>query len=198
MSDLSHWLSEPETARRLGISERQLRTRASQGKLPERMYRPRPAGKAQPVYNPRDVEDLEAAKPMVLPPDGPARTDAPVGRSPARAGTPMAANPFLEFGRILNPFLERITTALERRLEPPKALEPPPTPTPWVTMAQAAQITGLSENLLRNLVRTGRLPFFRDKQGWKVAIADLEHLEASKLRQVTEEVRTAVAGRRNR
>jgi len=180
--NLEAWLSEPEAARRLGISERQLRTRAAQGKRPERRYRPRPGGKAQPVYNPRDVEDLEATRPVVVPADVPARLAdlAAPNVQPVPAWNVNA----------LTPFLERITQALERRLQPPAPV------LPWVTMPEAARIIGLSENLLRALVRTGRLGCLRDKQGWKVRRLDLEHLEASKLQRTTADLRQTVNARR--
>src|ERR1700752_750867 len=164
---LDNWVTEPEAARRLGISDRQLRTWAAQGKRPERRYRPRPGKKAEAVYNPRDVEELTAARPVVI------STEVPAVPASTRQ-TPTSIAPWA----VLTPYLERLTKAVEPRLEPP------PPVVPWVTMADAAQIAGLSENLLRNLVRAGKLGCLRDRQGWKVRRGDLEHLEASKLHAV--------------
>ena len=197
MSDLTNWLTEPETARRVRVTERTLRTWASQGRVParngqgelplERKYRKRAGNRDEPVYNPRDVEILQAAaeaeasKPVVV------DRHAPL---PAREFVPQpVAAPAWNFGA-LAPFLERLTSAFEKRLEPAKPL------VPWVTMAEAAAITGLSENLLRSLVRTGKLGCLRDKQGWKVKRSDLEGLEASKLRQATAELRQNLAQRK--
>lgn len=179
--DLKDWLTEPEAARRLGVSTRTLRTWASQGKRPERKYRKREGNRDEPVYNPGDVEELEASKPVVL-----AKEVAPVL-------PPIAAPPVPSYGfsvAPLVPFFERLTMALERRLAPPEPVKP------WVTMKEASGICGLSEHLLRSLVRTGKLGCLRDKQGWKVKRTDLEGLEASKLRNITAELRQNLANRR--
>ena len=56
--DFPGWLTESETAERLGISTRTLRRKCDEGTGPERRLRLRPRKKPEPVYNPRDVELL--------------------------------------------------------------------------------------------------------------------------------------------
>jgi hypothetical protein len=60
--DLSGWLTEPETAQRLGVSERTLREWVAKGKAPERRLRRRPGKGKKPeaVYNPEDVDYMAA------------------------------------------------------------------------------------------------------------------------------------------
>ena len=48
MIDLSTWLTNPEAAARMGISERTLDRRCAAGEGPERRNRPRPAAPADP------------------------------------------------------------------------------------------------------------------------------------------------------
>lgn len=54
------WLTEPEAAKRLGMSTRTLRRKVEDGTAPERRKRMRPGKPPEAVYNPRDVELMAA------------------------------------------------------------------------------------------------------------------------------------------
>lgn len=184
-ADFSHWLPQSEAARRLGISERTLERRleAKAADAPEMQWRPRPGRKPEKVYNPRDIERLTARMAKTIPAGSPL---LPAPGAPAHS----AMIPADAMAR----FLDGFTAILVNRLTPP---EPPKQ---WLSMAEAAKYVGLSEALLRRLVRAGRLPYVRDGNSWKVSKAHLDNLDAissvSELRQATADLRGAVSARK--
>lgn len=186
MADLANWLTEPEAARRLGISTATLYRRCTAGTGPERKMRPRGHGrKPEPVYNPDDVAEMAAPKGFVLPP-GVSPPVAPIERPVA----PTAVD--------LTPFalaLERVLLA--RIPAPPPAL---PAPKPYITAAEVGEQIGVSEKLVVRLVSKGAWPGFRDGKVWKLKSSDICNLDViqglQKLRAATEELRAAVAQRK--
>lgn len=162
--DLSKWLTKAETAAILGISERTLDRLGEQGKGPERRLRPRPGKKPEPVYRPEDVQAMAAAqnKPMIIAPDSPLRTAPAAGsiapRPPAQPPLGVA-----EFFALVDGIAQKVTAVLPRAEKL------------WLTLEEAAQVSGLSEAFLRRLVRTGNLPAVRDR-AWKVRRSDLANI----------------------
>jgi excisionase family DNA binding protein len=164
--DLSTWLSKPEAAARLGISERTLERMIDADKGPECRIRPRTGKRPEPVYNPQDVDALAAAaapKPAVNPPAGPAnsRQLVPTGEDSMPSSLALGIELIEQLARIAN------------RARP----EPAPTPPAlWLTIPEAAVYTGLSQAFLRRLARSGELPSVRDRKT-KVRRADLDSLD---------------------
>ena len=143
MIDLSTWLTKPDAAARLGISERTLDRLCEKGEGPERRDRPRVGLKPEPVYNPDDVDRLAAPKAHVMP----AQTAA------------VATRPSAPSADVLSLVLDRIAGAVEGRLS--QAL---PSPEPlYLTLPQASAYTGLSMAFLRRLISTEKLPALRDR-----------------------------------
>jgi predicted DNA-binding transcriptional regulator AlpA len=186
MADLSHWLTEPEAARILGISTATLYRKVAAGTAPERKMRPRGNGlKPEPVYNPNDVAAMAAPKPHVMPRGAQIPTE-PLERTAAPAVvdlTPIAMA------------LERVLLA---RIPPP--MIPPPAPKPYVTAAEVGESLGISEKLVHRLVSKGVWPGFRDGKVWKLKTSDICNLDVlqglQKLKQATEELRAAVGHRK--
>jgi excisionase family DNA binding protein len=178
--NLSDWPSETEAARQLGVSWRTLIRRCEAGEL-ERQMRPRPGKKPEPVINPRDVERLLAKKPMVM------RSDMVPSPAP---GQETAVVP------VFAAVLDRLAGVLEKFA--PAARRAPASD--WMTPAEAGRYVGLSEGLIRRLIRTGKLPFLREKRGFVVARVHLDNLDAlaglAGLQQATIDLRQTVASRR--
>ncbi len=154
---LSSWLTEPEAAERLRISERTLRRRCERGEGPERRERQRDGVRPEPVYNPDDVARLAAAPPVVM-----ADESALAPRVPDIWPDP----------RKLPPVLEELAVVLRQRLQEP----PPKSPARYHTLKAASARTGLSVAFLRRLIADGRLKALRDR-ALKVLEADLDNLD---------------------
>jgi excisionase family DNA binding protein len=151
MIDLSTWLNKTEAAARLGISERTLDRLAAEDKGPERRLRPRPGKKPEPVFNPDDVAEMAPKEQTHV-----VRFAAP---SPAAEPTPVFPV------TLAIAALERIADRVVPRI--------PPQAKPFLTVAEAASYSGLSESYLRRMVREGRMPYVRDR-GYKIRRADLD------------------------
>lgn len=181
-ANLSAWIPELETARRLGISWRTLLRRAEAGEI-ERRMRPRAGKKPEPVYNPRDVERLEAPAAMVM-------RDQRLPANPSRPVNDSAIAP------VFVAVLDRLAGALEKF-----APVAPPAPLPtWMTPKEAGAYLGLSEALIRRLIRCAKLPCLRDKRGYIVARVHLDNLDSvaalAGLQAATADLRQVVEARR--
>lgn len=145
--DLSLWLTEPEAAARLGISERTLSRKHERSGFPARALRPVPGRKPVPVYSPDDVATLEqsANVPTVLPASVPA----------LRAGAQSEA--LARFDAVWFSFLDRLGVA-QRTDAVPRL---------WLTVKEAAAYSGLSQAMLYRLCNDGRIVAVKDN-GWKI------------------------------
>jgi excisionase family DNA binding protein len=153
--DLSGWITKPDAARSLGISERTLDRRCDAGEGPERRERSRTGMKPEPVFNPDDVERLAAPRAHVMPAQSAALSPLPI---------PTSAD-------ALSMVLDRIAAAVENRLG-----EARPEPLAlYLDLRQASDYTGLSLAFLRRLIADGKLPAVRDR-AIKVARRDLDNL----------------------
>lgn len=155
MTDLSTWLSEPETAARLGISTRTLQRKCAAGEGPERRERQKPGVRPEPVYNPDDVARLAAFPPAVF-----SRDSAIVPRTGGEITVPPGS------------IIEQLAAALHKRLQEP----PPRPPARWLDLRSASARTGLSVAFLRRLIASGRLKAIRDRS-IKVLQCDLDNLD---------------------
>jgi excisionase family DNA binding protein len=192
MPDLSHWLTEPEAVRRLGISWRTLMRRVKDGTAPERRMRPRAKGKKpEPVYDPEQVAQMAAPKPQVL-----------RANDPRVAGPGMPERPTLPAVGPIALDLTPIALAFERvlmaRLPVPSL--PPPAPKPYITAWEAAESLGVSEKLVKRLVSRNVWPGFRDGGAWKLRSSDVATLDVvaglAELKRLTEEMRHVVEQRK--
>lgn len=166
--DLSAWWNKETTAAALNVSTKTVERLAAAAKLESRMYKRPEGGAVIKVYHPAEVERLRKklqpdAKPFVVP----AETSALV-RTP---GPPAPAGPAAGWERALAVQIAKAGQLfLEAEHHPP---ELPVTEVLFLTLAQAAKLSGLPRSLIREMkgVRTGR--------GWRIRRADLEALTVS-------------------
>lgn len=182
--NLSRWIPGPEGAERLGVSIRTLERYAEDGRC-ESKLRPRDGRKPERVYNPQDIEKLEAE---LNPPFVASRSE--LTHSPAVIDSAIAP--------IFVGVLDRLAAAFERVM--PATLPPAPPAPAWMTPAEGAKYLGLSEGLIRRLIRSGKLPRLREARGFVVAKVHLDNLDAmtelSGLATATTDLREVLKTRR--
>lgn len=175
MPDLSTWLSDAEVCARLEISARTLDREAKAGRM-HPMNRHRPGLRAQRVWNPEDIDARLPQRPaQVMPPETP-----PVRFRPYLSDVQIP--PVTELSRsgdlggalvtALAGALQRIADVVETRTLPPQRPA-----TPWLTLPDASEYTGLSVAYLRRVIKAGKLPWIRDR-AIKVRRADLDNLDS--------------------
>jgi hypothetical protein len=172
MIDLSHWLTKPEAAARLGVSERTLDRMGSSG--PARAERPRPGKKPEVVFNPDDVAALTAPKPDINPPAMP-RLGAPANTAALALRGEGAMPPVVTAALTI---IEKVAQTMSERRPAPATFQEI-----WLTAENAAAYSGLSKALLIRLARAGRLVAIKDP-GWKFRRMDIDNAD----------IRTLVAG----
>lgn len=166
--DLSAWWNKETTAAALNVSTKTVERLAAAAKLESRMYKRPEGGAVIKVYHPAEVERLRKklqpdAKPFVVPAETSAlvrTTAAPAPAGPAAGWERALAVQIAKAGQLF----------LEAEHHPP---ELPVTEVLFLTLQQAAKLSGLPRSLIREMkgVRTGR--------GWRIRRADLEALTVS-------------------
>ena len=173
--DLSDWLTKQQAADVIGVSTKAIERWAQAGKL-EKRSRPQARGPHVAVYFPDDVAKLAAerrpaAAPFVLP-AVPTSHDQSVNGN----GSAIAATRTLD---ILNPAhddpIRQLFAAALRAVMSQTSQTSAASETVFVTIHEAATITGLSQAYLRRQVDAGTLKAVRDR-GWRIRRKDLEAL----------------------
>jgi hypothetical protein len=144
-ADLSTWLTAEETCQRLQISLRTLDRRQRDGTAPMRALRHRPGKKPEPVFDPADVQRMAAPRTVATVP-------API-QAPRAPRAPRAE---------LFALFERILTMDNAKALPPVDPERWVPPLPWISVATAAEISGLSQSRIRRLAGAGEIAAVRD------------------------------------
>lgn len=152
-ADLSNWIPEPEAAALIGRSERTLRRMAAEPDGPERRERQRAGRKAEPVYNPADIEKLATATGKII---GPGSQLLP---RPGEPGPVFTIADLAGAIQMLAVSQQQLVKLVSTRL-----LEPPPAPpTMWMTLPQASAYTGISVAILMAMIHGRKLAAFRDR-----------------------------------
>jgi hypothetical protein len=149
MTDLTHWPTEAEAAAVIGCSVRTLQRYAGAGKI-EIRTRPREGKKPENVCNPRDVDKLLPAAHVMPPEDDAERSN---DRTPPANGVP-AVNNFGNGKQIdtFFAFIAAITTIVATRQNVAK-----PEPRLWLTLDEAAELSGLTAAYIRDRARVGAI-----------------------------------------
>jgi len=155
------WLTKQETLAQLGISERSLDRRVTQGQI-QKQLQARPGRAPEPLYHRGDVERLSAH------PAYPLTDQRAIAARPAEARPP-APN-------ALDAFAPLVAALFEIQAQRSAATIPAAPAPQWMGEDGAAEYSGLSSRLIRALVRSGRLPALRDGREWKIRRADLDAL----------------------
>lgn len=177
-TDLSDWLPIADAAKVLGCSTRTIERLGRARKLEQRL-RPQAGSPAVAVYNPDDVARLAqerrpAPAPFVLP-VGPANGPTNGNSFPETSGSLKETLARLPAGD--DPIRQLFAAALRAVLQSPPS--PPVSATVaetlFLTLKDAAALTGLSQAFLRRMITAGTLTAIRDR-GWRIRRKDLEAL----------------------
>lgn len=176
-TDLSTWLTIAEAAKTIGASTRTIERLAHGRKLEQRL-RPQAGSPPVAVYNPVDVarvasERAPARSPFVLPadPTGNANGRGDQIVSGASQGGSALALPAGD-----DPIRQLFAAALRAVLSPPSpTVAATVAEKSFLTIKEAAAVTGLTQAYLRRLIDDKTLPAIRDR-GWRIRRRDLELL----------------------
>lgn len=172
--DLTQWPSVEEAAAILQTSRRSIERKFERGEL-EIRKRTRPGKKPENVCNPADVEKLKPAAYVIQ----------KYQEDEAEAPTPRNAPPR---GSTLDDFALRLWEAIERAR--PAAIEGKTTIAPlltvselslklWLTVEEAASLSGYAESKLRAAIAAGAVNANRGgpRRSWIIQRASLESFE---------------------
>jgi excisionase family DNA binding protein len=153
ITQFADWLTREQVIDELGgIAPRTVDRLAERGQL-EKGYRRVPGRRPAVVFNPEDVKLLK-------------KNTVPAHVVPDSSMIPGTA---VAMGRVL--------------LQPQMPTLPPPAdwqPAPdklFLTIKEAAQVSGLSKAFIRRIIAEGGLPFIRDGHAYKVPQSSLKRLE---------------------
>ena len=167
--DVSDWLTKGEAAAALGVTPKTIERWTQAGKLEQR-FRKQPGSPDVAVFCPEDVARLTQAQrsavaaPFVLP----AAVDASKARVNGTAVQPAGAPSADDLARAL--FAAAMRAALSQTPAVSQTSQ-----TTFVTIPEAAALTGLTQAYLRRAIQAEQLPAVRDR-GWRIRRKDLEQL----------------------
>lgn len=175
--DYSTWLTKQQAADAIGVSTKTVEKFAQDQQLQQAAWRAQGRGAERAVYNPDDVARIAAARrpglpPFVLPA---VQTGNGVGNGAIAHAASHA--PGEETQRALAAGLSEFAAALRLLTsENPLTSEKSQNPTAlFLTIPEAAAVSGLSPTYLRRLIAEGTLKARKDR-GWKIRRTDLEAL----------------------
>jgi len=176
-SDLTDWLTKQQAADAIGVSTKAIERFARAKKLEQR-FRPQARGPQVAVYHPDDVARLASerqpapsafvlpADPMHLPDPAPTNGNGRGASQLARAIAPAVAAP-------ADDPLRALAAAICAFMS--QTSETSVSETLFLTIREAAGVTGLSQAYLRRLIAAGTLKAVRDR-GWRIRRRDLDLL----------------------
>lgn len=172
--DYSTWLTKAQAAEAIGVSTKTIEAFAQDRRIEQAAWRPQGRGSAKAVYNPDDVarmvqERQPGRSAFVLP----AAATAPANGSGHHAPSALAiAGPGTPSGEevlrlVLAAALQVLTSEKSSTSENSEKL--------FLTIPEAAAVTGLTQAHLRRVIADKTLPAIRDR-GWRIRRRDLEAL----------------------
>ena len=172
--DYSTWLTKAQAAEAIGVSTKTIEALAQARRIEQAAWRPQGRGAAKAVYNPDDVarmvQERHPERPafvlpaVTTPPNGNGRDTPPATAlmlAQAGAAGPEAARAFLE--AMLTAIVSQSSATSQTSQKS------------FVTVPEAAAITGLTQACLRRFIADKTLPAVRDR-GWRIRRRDLEQL----------------------
>lgn len=165
------WLTKQQAADAIGVTTKTIERLAAEGKVQQARWRRDGRGPELAVYQPDDVARIAAERrtapsAFVLPVGVPPPSN---GHGPASAvGLALSAQPPVPGDDILRRVFAAAIKAVSETSETPVAL--------FVSIAEAAQVSGLSRTYLRRLIDEAKLPAVRDGRRWRIRRRDLEAL----------------------
>jgi len=176
--DFEHWLTKQQAAAEIGVSTKTVEAFAKEQRLRCVLdFKRATGGPRIAIYHPEDVADIAAARragplPPAVPPAPPVR---PVGRVvPAADAGPSGPSGLSRMASTTaDTIVQALTAAFEKSqkhggtsLMSDLALKL------YLTIPEAARLSGLTEARIRRQCQDGTLPALKDG-GWKIRRADL-------------------------
>jgi hypothetical protein len=171
--DYSTWLTKQQAADQIGVTTKTIERLAQDGKIQQAAWRPENRGPERAVYHPDDVariasERRPGAAPFVLPAlpagNGNGRTHPPTS---THMQTRPSAVPALPPGEdVLRLLFGAALRAVSEKSE---------TPPLFLTIPEAAVVSGFSQAYLRRKCQAGWSGAIKDR-AWKIRRRDLEQL----------------------
>jgi excisionase family DNA binding protein len=156
--DLSLWLTRERAAEQLKRSVATIDRWIIDKKL-KSAERPRPGKKPEVIVDPADVERLRPHAPASPAYIVPTSTWTPNPTANTTGNTPAVSEGFLSV-------IAQVRTIVAAMAEPQR----------FVSVKEAAGLTGLSMSYVWRLVKSGELPSIRDGRAWKIRRKDLATL----------------------
>ncbi len=168
--DYSTWVTKQHAADAIGVTTKTVERFVQAGQIQQARWQPHGRGQTIVVYHPEDVARVAQARqqgplaPFVVPlQDGPAHRNGH-GGSTALALTPPPPPPGDDVLRML---FAAALRAVSETSQTSTSL--------FLTLPEAAEVSGLSETYLRRRIANGTLKAEKDR-GWKIRRKDLEQL----------------------
>jgi excisionase family DNA binding protein len=171
--DYATWPTKQQAAEAIGVTTKTVERLAQEGQLQQARWRRPTGGPELAVYHPADVARLAAARrpgppaPFLVPATAGAGAVAGNGH---HSHEPEALVPVPTVSASGEELLRALVTAAVRVMS-----ETSQTSTLFVTLQEAAALSGLSQTHLRRRIADGTLPAIRDR-GWRIRRRDLETL----------------------
>ena len=166
MAKHDHWPTKAEAARRLDTSIRNIERLIARGDI-ESSKRTQPGRKPITIVNPDDLARMQPPAHVMPPETGATGETQALQRATLHQQTAAA---FSLTEQQLAALLQHIATIATgpagERVDTKR----------WLTPAEAAALSGLSEPLLRRLIKAGELFARRDGREWKIRREDLDKL----------------------
>ncbi len=153
--DLAEWKTKGEAAVILECSEKTIERMAGRREI-ERRERRIPGRKPLPVFNPEDIERLQAASAVVE--AFPVKRQGNGGNALVkRSGGADGFNSVIDFAAAM----QRPRVTVNEKF--------------YLTLAEAVELSGLSRAFLLRQIKSGGLKAIKDR-GWKIRRSELEHV----------------------
>jgi len=171
--DYTTWLTKQQAADAIGVTTKTVERMAQDGQLQQARRRGATSGQKIAVYHPDDVDRIASARrtapvPFVLP----AIQDSPANGNGPHPGVALQIPPPSPIGSG-EELLQAFALALRRMSETSQTLAAGATL--YLTIDEAAAVSGLSRAFLRRMIGNGTLAAIKDR-GWKIRRKDLEAL----------------------
>jgi len=174
-------LTKQQAADRIGVTTKTIERLTADGKLHPTRWRRPTGGPELVVYDPDEVDRIAQARqpgpaaPILvpvtkaLPTNGNGRPSSGTDEAPARVPAPVSSQlPAIGSGE---EFFRVLVAAAGRVLS-----ETSQTPTLYLTIAEAAAVSGLSRAYVTRACEAGTLKAIRDGRRWRIRRTDLEAL----------------------
>lgn len=170
--DYSTWLTKQQAAEAIGVTTKTVERLAQDRQIQQARWRRPTGGPELAVYHPDDVARIaRERRPGLAPFVLPVGAEVPANGNGHQSSTALARVSDASIKNIDGEDLLRVLVAAAARV----MSETSQTPTLFLTIEEAAAVSGLSCNYLRKVIKSGTLPAVRN-HGWRIRRKDLEQL----------------------